>query len=134
MSTSTLQFPSIEDRTHIHDLINSYAHGKCSRNDMMRWIAHIIGKYPNITRMPVFGYSVRILSYYGDLPIISIESAVVSDSCPTCGAATSEARYLRTEKEQFDRDHDIASVTCLECGCVYSVEGVNGRKAAMEYE
>ena len=100
----------------------------------MHWIAQVIRQYKNITRMPIFGYSVRILSYYGDLPIISIESAVVSDSCPTCGAATSEARYLRTEKEQFGEDHDIVSMACLECGCVYHVKGVNGRKAAMEYE
>ncbi len=131
---STIQLPSPEDRQHVHNLINHYARGKCSRNDMMRWVAHIIGKYPRITRLPVFGYSVRVLTYYGDLPIISIESAILSDSCPSCGAATSEARYLRTEKEQFGQDHDIVSVTCLECGCVYTTKGANGRKVSVNYE
>ncbi|GAB6170964.1 hypothetical protein JCM15765_04420 [Paradesulfitobacterium aromaticivorans] len=126
MST-TLKFPSIEDRTRIHSLINSYAHGKCSRNDMMHWIAYIIQKYPNIQRMPIFGYSVRILQYYKDLPIISIEGAGIADKCPGCGAGTKLAKYLRTEKENFDRDYDIVSLTCLECGCVYMSKGVNGR-------
>ena len=121
---ATLQFPTLSDRTHIHNLINHYAHGKCSRNDLMRWIANIITKY-NIKRMPIFGYSVKILTYYGDLPIISIEGPL-ADHCLTCGAATSEAKYLRTEKEQFVQDHDIVSVTCLECGCVYMTKGANG--------
>lgn len=131
---STLQFPSIEDRTHVHNMINHYAQGKLSRNDMMRWIANILGKYPRIQRMPVFGYSVRILDHYKDLPIISIEGAALSDSCPSCGAGTSEARYLRTEREQFNEDHDIVSVTCLDCGCVYATKGVNGRKVSVNYE
>ena len=122
-----LQFPTLEDRTHIHNLISHYAHGKCSRNDLMHWIAHIIKKY-NVERLQIFGYSVRILSYYGDLPIISIESSTITESCPTCYAETSAARYLRTEKENLSQDHDLVSVTCLECGCVYIVKSPNGRK------
>ena len=122
----TLQFPTIEDRTHVHNLISHYAHGKCSRNDLMRWIANIIKKY-NIKWMPIFGYSVRILTYYKDLPIISIEGAEVVDTCPGCGASTKEARYLRTEKENVDRDHDIVSINCLECGTIYMTKGTNGR-------
>lgn len=123
---TTMQFPTLEDRTHVHNLIGHYARGKCSRNDLMRWIAHIIQKYP-IQRMPVFGYSVRILQYYKDLPIISIEGAGIADKCPGCGAGTSEARYLRTEEENHHKDYDIISVTCLECGTVYMTKGVNGR-------
>lgn len=124
----TLQFPTPEDREHIHNLINLYAHGKCSRNDLMRWVANIIEKY-NLTHMPIFGYSVRILTYYKDLPIISIEGAKVVDACPGCGAGTSLARYLRTEKENLHGDRDIVSVTCLECGCVYMVSASNGRES-----
>lgn len=125
---STLTFPTTEDRTNIHNLIGTYAQGKITRNDLMRWIAQIINKYPNISRMPVNSYTVRILSYYKDLPIISIEGAELSDSCPTCGAGTKDARYLRTEKENLGLDYDLVSVTCLECGCVYTVKGTNGRR------
>jgi len=124
---TTLQFPTIEDRQNIHNIINHYAHGKCGRNDLMRWVAHIIEKY-NIKRMPVFDYSVRVLTYYGDLPIISIEGAEITDSCPGCGAGTNIARYLRTEKEDLHGSHDTVSVTCLECGCVYMVSAPNGRE------
>jgi hypothetical protein len=123
----TLQFPTLSDRTNVHNLINHYAHGKCSRNDLMRWIAHIIEKY-NIKHMPIFNYSVRILTYYKDLPIISIEGAEVSNTCPGCGAGTSGARYLRTEKEDLHGGHDTASVTCIDCGCVYMVLAPNGRE------
>ena len=101
---------------------------------MMRWIAYIIKKYPRIKRMPIFGYSVRILSYYGDLPVISIESATIADACPTCGAGTSDARYLRTEEENLDRDYDVVSVTCLNCGCVYATKGINRKNASVNYE
>ncbi len=121
------QFPSTDDRQHIHSLINDQAHGKCSRDDMMRWVAHIIGKY-SLERIPVFGYSVRILDYYNDLPIISIEGAEVSGSCPACHSGIEHARYLRTEAEHFDRDYDEASYTCLECGCVYISKQPNGRR------
>lgn len=126
---STLQFPSIEDRTHVHNLINHYAHGKCSRDDLMRWVDNIIEKY-KIKRMPIFGYSARILTYYKDLPIISIEGAKITDTCPGCGAGTNVARYLRTEKENLHEGHDIVSVACLECGCVYMAEAPNGRTQA----
>lgn len=122
----TLQFPTPEDRQHVHNLIGHYAHGKCSRNDLMRWVAKIIEKY-NLTHMPIFGYSVRVLTYYKDLPIISIESANVSDTCRGCDSGTAHARYLRTEKEDLHGSHDIVSVTCLECGCVYMVSAPNGR-------
>lgn len=123
-----IKFPTLEDREHVHKLINLYAHGKCTRNDLMRQIAQIINKYPNIQRMPIFGYSVRILQYYKDLPIISIEGAEVTDKCPGCGAGTKEARYLRTEKENHHKDYDIVSLNCLECGTVYMAKGANGRE------
>lgn len=123
---SILTFPTTEDRTHIHNLINLYAHGKITLNDEMKWVAHIIKKYPYIERIPIFGYTVRILTYYGDQPIIYIE-AQQSDNCPTCGAGTKDAGYLRTEKENLSLDYDLVSVTCLECGCVYTVKGPNGR-------
>jgi hypothetical protein len=112
------KFPSLEDRVSIHNLINHYARGKCSRNDMMRWITCIIKKY-KVERVPVFGYSVRILQYRQDIPIISIEGAEVTDNCPGCGAETRAAKYLRTEQENLHKDHDIISVTCLECGGVF---------------
>lgn len=129
---TTFQFPSIEDRTNIHNLIGMYAQSKISRNDMMHWIAQIINKYPNIQRIPVNGYSVRIISYYKDLPIISVEGAQLAKKCPCCGAETKDARYLRTEKENLGFDYDLVSVTCLECGCVYAVKGVNGRRNQLE--
>jgi hypothetical protein len=94
---------------------------------MMRWIAHIIEKY-KVERVPIFGYSIRILQYYKDLPIISVEGAEVTDTCPGCGAGTSAARYLRTEQENRHKDHDIISVTCLDCGCVYMCKALNERK------
>ena len=123
----TIQFPTLDDRQHVHNLINLYAQGKCSRNDLMHWIANIINKYPNIQRMPIFGYTVRILQYYKDLPIISIEGAEITDKCPGCGAGTKVARYLRTEKENNDTEYDIISLTCLECGTVYMTRAINGR-------
>ena len=125
-----LTFPTIEDRQNIHNLINHYAHGKCSRNDLMKWIANIIEKY-NVKRMPIFGYSVRILTYYKDLPIISIEGAEVTDICPGCSAGINIARYLRTEKENHNKDYDVASFTCLECGMVYMSKQDNGRKSVV---
>jgi len=124
---TTHQFPTLKDRQNIHNLINHYAHGKCSRNDLMKWIASIIEKY-NIERMPIFGYSVRILQYYGDLPIISIKSAEISDTCPCCSAGIDIARYLRTEQENHNEDYDIASFNCLECGMVYMSKQDNGRQ------
>ena len=127
---ATLQFPTLSDRTNVHNLINHYAHGKCSRDDLMKWVANIIEKY-KIKRMPIFGYSVRILTYYGDLPIISIESAEVSDTCPGCGAGIGVARYLRTEQENHNEDYDVASFTCLGCGCVYMSKVDNGRKSVV---
>lgn len=120
------QFPSVDDRKRVHNLIRTYATGGITRNTMMRRIAAIIEAY-RVSRFPVFGYSVRILSYFGDLPIISIEGAKVSDSCPVCGSGTDAARYLRTEKENFDLPYDLVSVTCLECGCVYQTPAWNGR-------
>lgn len=91
---------------------------------MMRRIADIIEKY-KVARFPVFGYSVRIRQYYKDLPIISIESTVVTDSCPECGAGTSATRYLRTEQENLHGDYDLISVACLECGGVFMCKGLN---------
>lgn len=129
---TTFQFPSLENRTNVHNLIAMYAKGNISRNDLMLWIAQIINKYPNIQRMPINGYSVRILSYYKDLPIISIEGAQLSEQCPCCGAGSNDAKYLRTEQENFDRDYDLESVTCLECGCVYMTKGANGRRNQIE--
>jgi uncharacterized Zn finger protein len=78
--------------------------------------------------MPVFGYTVRILQYYKNLPIISIEGAEITDRCPGCDAGTREARYLRTEKENLSTEYDIVSLTCLECGTVYMAKGNNGRE------
>ena len=126
---ATLQFPTLSDRTNVHNLINHYAHGKCSRNDLMKWVANIITKY-KLKRMPIFGYSVRILTYYGDLPIISIEGPL-ADHCLTCGAGEKVARYLRTEQENLHEDYDIASFTCLDCGCVYTSKVDNGRKSVV---
>lgn len=88
---------------------------------------NVINKYPNIQRMPIFGYSVRILQYYKDLPIISIEGAEVTDKCPGCGASLDDARYLRTEEENHNKDFDIVSSTCLDCGTVYMSEQPNER-------
>lgn len=126
MKTKTHCFPSLEDSQKVHDLINLYTKGKISRNDMMRWVAQIIEQY-GITRIPVFGYNVRILQYYGDLPIISIEGTQFSDDCPVCKKET-ETRYLRTQEENFDKDYDIAVVNCLECGCIFSTKGDNHRQ------
>lgn len=124
-----IQFPTLDDRNEVHSLINLYAHGRCSRNNLMHQIAQTINKYPNIQRMPIFGYTVRILQYYKDLPIISIEGVEISDRCPGCGAGTNIARYLRTEKENHNKDYDIISLTCLECGTVYMTKALNGRMA-----
>jgi hypothetical protein len=116
-----MHYPTNKDRQDVHNLIGMYAHGKLGRNDMMRWVANIISKYPNIQRIPINGYSVRIASYYEDLPIISIEGAIISNACPECTASLEQARYLRTERE--GKDYDIVSAACLECGCVYMFKG-----------
>jgi hypothetical protein len=100
--------------------------GIISINDSMRWIAHIIEQY-GVTKIPVFGYNVRILQYYADLPIVSIEGAQFSDNCPVCKKAT-EVGYLRTDKENFDKDYDIVIVNCLDCGCLFATKGDNHRK------
>lgn len=129
------QFPTIEDRTAIHNLIGYHSQGKCSRNDMMRLVAEIIERY-NITKMPIFGYSVRI--FYSEhakgLPIISIESSQTSEDCPSCHSNNN--RYLLTQKENFNVPYDVIAVNCIECGCIYSTKGNNGRNgwASVEAE
>lgn len=127
--SAILTFPTDVDREAVHKLIGSYAKGEISRNPMMREIAALIEKYP-LQRIPVFGYSVRIIQYYGPdrLPVISIEGAQQSDICPCCGSGEEAARYLRTERENFNLNYDLISVTCLECGCVYQTQGKNGRE------
>jgi len=90
---------------------------------MMQWVAQIIGNY-GIERMPVFGYSVQIIhSKYAITPIVAIKGAGISEKCPGCGSDAGEARYLYTDQENHDLDYDIVSMTCLECGCVFSVKG-----------
>lgn len=126
--TTILSYPTDADRNRVHTFIGLYAQGKMTRNTMMYSIAGVIKKYPNLRHMPVQGYSVRILSYYNDLPVISIEGAQESDICPCCSSGQDAARYLRTEKENFNKDYDLISVTCLECGCVYQTHGRNGRR------
>ena len=123
--TAILTFPTDADRAEVHNLIHSYAHGKISLGRMMYSIAAIIEKYP-LQRIPVYGYSARVI-YYQGVPVISIESAKLSDICPCCGSNEDAASYLRTEKENFSKDYDLISVTCLECGCVYQTRGKNGR-------
>jgi hypothetical protein len=49
----TYCFPTIEDRQHAHDFIIHQRDGKCSRNDMMKWVGHLIQKY-GVNRMPIF--------------------------------------------------------------------------------
>jgi len=120
------QFPTIEDRTSIHQLINNHSKGNGTRNAMMRAVAAIAEKY-NLTKIPIFGYSVRI--FYSDhapgLPIISIESSQISEDCPTCHSNSN--RYLLTQKENFNVPYDVIAVNCIECGCIYSTKGNNGR-------
>ncbi len=127
--TTILSYPTDADRNRVHNLINSYAQGKMSRNAMMYAIAAIIEKYPNIQRMPIKGYSVRIVHYFGPqrIPIISIEGAELSDKCPGCGASGDDLDYFRTEKERFDQEDDLISVTCLKCGWVFLNNAKNGR-------
>ena len=131
------QFPTIEGRTVIHQLINNHSKGIGTRNEMMRAVAAIAEKY-NLTKIPIFGYSVRI--FYSDhapgLPIISIESSQMSENCPSCNSI--DSRYLRTQEEKFDQPYDIIAVNCLNCGCIYSTKGNNGRdgwvSAEVSYE
>lgn len=124
-----LSYPTDEDRAQVHNLIGAYAHDRISRNAMMYEIACIINKYPNIQRMPVKNYSVRIVHYFGpkQIPIISIEGAELSDKCPGCGASGDDLDYFRTEKERFDQEADLISVTCLKCGWVFLNNAKNGR-------
>ncbi|MDP4158177.1 MAG: hypothetical protein Q8911_00230 [Bacillota bacterium] len=122
----TLSFPTIDDRKNVHGLINLYSLNKISRDDFMRFVANIISKY-KIGSFPVFGYSVKILQWYKDVPVIAIKSDIIADVCPSCGSGTNEARYLRTEKENFDLDYDVISLNCLGCGCVYAAKGENHR-------
>lgn len=124
-------FPVNEDRNRVHNVINSFAQGKCGRITMMFEIAQVLNKY-SVKKMPIYGYSVRILDYLGDLPVISIEGDKITDLCPGCGAGTETARYLRTEKENLFSDFDIIAVTCLECGCVYMTKAPNGRRKKFE--
>ncbi|AFL99477.1 hypothetical protein Desde_1044 [Desulfitobacterium dehalogenans ATCC 51507] len=127
--TKVLNYPTDADRDQVHNLIGSYAQGKMTRNTMMYAIAGIIEKYPNIQRMPVKNYSVRIVQYFGlqRIPIISIEGAKLSDKCPGCGASGDDLDYFRTEKERFDQEDDLISVTCLKCGWVFLNNTKNGR-------
>ena len=123
-------YPTDADRNRIHDFIQLYAKGQMNLNSLFYCIGGIIEKYPHLSRIPVQGYSVRILQYYGAqrLPIISISGAEFSQSCPCCGSGSEDnAKYLRTDQENFDKNFDIVSATCLDCGCVYLTEGWNGR-------
>lgn len=119
------QFPTLEDRRYIHFLINQQAKGKISRNTMMDWIAEIVEKY-GLDHMPIFNYSVQVMrSKHYPQPIIHIKGAQLSDKCPTCEKTPDEyGKILNVEKENHDLDYDIVNVTCLNCGCIYSVKGV----------
>jgi hypothetical protein len=125
----------MEDRQHIHNIINHQAQGKCSRDDMMNWVTQIVEKY-EIKRIAIFNYYVDVFrSKFYPQPIIHITGAELSDSCPTCGETPDECgRIFRIGKQNYDLDYDIVSVTCLNCGCVYSTKGDNHRKYALAIE
>ena len=119
------QFPTLEDRTNVHNLILGYAHNKHNLNQMMLSVAEIVEQY-KVSKFPVFSYSVKVIhSAHFKVPIISIASAQMSERCPVC--KSEESSYLRNEKENFDLDYDIISVACLSCGCVYLAKGINHR-------
>lgn len=124
------QFPEIsfKDKELVHNIIISYTKGKCDRNTMMRQIAFIL-EQKKIKKMPVFGYTVKLLQYYKGLPIIHIEGNTISEHCLCCGSTLDQARYLMTNKENLVGTYDVISVTCLKCGCVYATKAKNGRRA-----
>ena len=126
--TTPYKFPAAADRRRIHTLIAEFAHGKITLTKMFNSVAEVVRQYPRLSRIPIYGYSVRILQTYNGLPIVSITSAKLSDTCPCCNAGEQTAGYLRTEKEQFNQEFDLISVTCLECGTVYFAHGRNGRR------
>lgn len=120
-----LQFPSLEDRTNVHNLIIDYANKRVTLTKMMTTVAEIVEQY-KVLKFPVFDYSVKVIhSKHASHPIISIDSARMSDNCPVCGS--DESGYLRTEKENLDLEYDVVSTACMDCSCVYLSRGKNLR-------
>jgi len=123
---SVVLFPSYEDRLRVHNLLINYALGNYPRDMVNSSIAHIIEKY-KLKRIPIFNYSVVIVKYHNQIPIISIQNAILSDTCPVCNDIANHNKYFRTEKESIVDRIDIISVICLECGAVYTTKGIGSK-------
>lgn len=125
--TQILSFPTQQDRELIQFCISAFAQGKTDRNSMMRQVAHIMGRY-SISKIHMDGYVVKV-TYYRDQPIVIMEGCGVHDQCPSCGASPELARYLRTHQENLQKDFDVITIFCLECGAIYDCMAPNGREA-----
>ncbi|MFZ5688630.1 MAG: hypothetical protein ACOY9Y_10745 [Bacillota bacterium] len=110
------QFPNQSTRALIHTVIQLYAAGKWTRQQMMSQVHDTLKSY-GITRLDIDNYTVRVaepvVTSIGKFPVIIIEAKQISESlnCPACRNAR-DAGYLTGDA--------IVTVMCRRCGCIYS--------------
>jgi len=121
-----LPFPGPETRRRIRETVTSFARGQIKHNDMMIMVADILN-WHHITQLDLGDFSVSLIAYLGELPIVIVESKNRADGeyCPVCGSGIKRARYLRTNEEGPLGGMDLASWACLDCGTFYETQSPN---------
>jgi hypothetical protein len=120
-----LSFPGLDTRQQVRDIVVSLTQRKIKHNDMMIMVADILNWY-HITKLDLGDFTVRLIDYYKDLPIVIVEckNRVDGEYCPVCGSGIKRARYMHTNKEGTKTD--LVSWSCLDCGTFYETESQNG--------
>ncbi|SHH43573.1 hypothetical protein [Desulforamulus hydrothermalis] len=107
-------FPNQSVRALVHSVIQMYAAGKWTRQQMMSQVHDTLRQY-GISRLNINNYNVRIvepvITSAGVFPVVIIEGGEVSASigCPACHSR--EAGYLAGDS--------TVTVMCRSCGCIY---------------
>lgn len=108
-------FPNQSVRALIHTVIQLYAAGKWTRQQMMSQVHDTLRQY-GVTKLTVNNYTVRVvepvITKAGTFPVVLIEGGEVSASigCPACHSR--EAGYMAGDA--------VVTVMCQDCGCIYS--------------
>lgn len=108
------QFPNQAARALIHSVIQLYAAGKWTRQQMMSQVHDTLKQY-NITELNINNYTVKIdapvITGLGEFPVVIIKAREVSRDigCPACYSR--EAGYLAGDA--------VITVMCRDCGCIY---------------
>lgn len=111
---TVLQFPNLSVRALIHSVIQMYAQGKWSRQQMMSQVHDTLQHY-GVSKLDINNYSVKVdapvITGIGKFPVVIIEAKEVSQGigCPACYSR--EAGYLAGDS--------VVTVMCRGCGCIY---------------